>query len=87
MERDVFINALSEMGLPEGTVLNVIKPLYGITEAGINWYLNYLSHNLEKPEMKNSPADPCILIKRTNDDQIYRAVALQVGGSLGFGNT
>lgn len=37
--RRVFIKAPNEMDLPERYVLEVIKPLYGIPESGLHWYL------------------------------------------------
>lgn len=41
LEREVYIRAPKEPFFPQGQVLRVVKPLYGIPESGINWYLTY----------------------------------------------
>lgn len=48
LEREVNIRAPRELGLPPGFVVKVLKPLYGIPESGLHWYLTYLS-NLPVP--------------------------------------
>lgn len=47
-ERIVFIKAPTEMDLPPDTIPHVVKPLYGIPEAGLHWYLAYLSHHIDE---------------------------------------
>lgn len=42
LEREVCIYPPPELGLPDETVLKVMKPLYGIPESGLRWYLTYL---------------------------------------------
>jgi hypothetical protein len=32
---------------PVGTILRVIKPLYGIAEAGVHWWATYHKHHCE----------------------------------------
>lgn len=85
LERRIFIRAPKEMDLPEGYVLEVVKPLYGIPESGLHWYMSYLTHHLESLNMVKSKVDPCVLIKRTND-KLTGMILLQVDDSLGFGN-
>jgi hypothetical protein len=40
------------LNLEEGTILKVIKPLYGIPEAGNHWFSTYHRHHTEKLRMK-----------------------------------
>jgi hypothetical protein len=47
---------------PEGTILRVMKPLYGIAEAGLHWFATYIRHHQEKLAMASSAYDPCLLI-------------------------
>lgn len=84
LERLVFITAPSEMGLPEGYVLKVVKPLYGIPESGLHWYLTYLNHHLQTLGMKRSKVDPCVLYRRTGQ-KLEGIIVLQVDDSLGAG--
>lgn len=67
LTRDVYIRAPSEFGLPEDSVLKVIKPLYGIPEAGLHWYLTYMDHHKHQLGMNKSYIDPCMLILKGTD--------------------
>lgn len=62
LERPVFIKPPKYMVLPGDFVLQVVKPLYGIPESGLEWYLIYLNNHQERLRMKRSTADPCFLI-------------------------
>lgn len=66
LERDIYKRATKELGLPDGFVLNVMKPLYGIPEYVLRWYFTYITHNLETLKMCLTRADPCALTRRTN---------------------
>lgn len=44
-------------------VLKVIKPLYGVPEAGNHWFATYHSHHIDKLEMKQSTYDLYLLYK------------------------
>lgn len=72
------------MGLPPNTFLHVLKPLYGISEAGLHWYLTYMTYHVEKLGMKKSKVDPGLLFKREYG-RLTGAVGIQVDYSLGFG--
>ena len=84
LERDVYIKAPDELGLDEDYVLKVVKPLYGIPESGLHWYLTYLSHHLDTLKMVRAQCDPCVLLRRNQDD-LERLILLQVDDSLGVG--
>lgn len=47
---------------PRGTIMKVIKPLYGIAESGNHWYTTYSRHHKTKLGMASSPYDPCLMI-------------------------
>ena len=84
LERQVYIKAPKEMGLPDGWVLKIMKPLYGIPESGLHWYLTYLDHHLNELNMKRTRTDPCVLVKH-RDGTLDGFIVLQVDDSLGFG--
>lgn len=67
LERDVFIKAPSELNLPIDTVLKVVRPLYGIPESELHWYLTYLDHHTVRLKMKRTTIDPCMLVKHDID--------------------
>jgi hypothetical protein len=45
----------------------VIRPLYGIAEAGIHWWATYSKHHKDKLFMATSTYDPCLLVTTTED--------------------
>jgi hypothetical protein len=52
---------------PEGTIMVVLKPLYGLAEAGTHWWATYSKHHREKLMMTTSTYDPCLLITTSKD--------------------
>jgi hypothetical protein len=72
---------------PEGTVMKILKPLYGIAEAGTHWWATYSNHHRENLSMVTSTYDPCLLI--TSADAAGKAfgiVGLQTDDTLILGN-
>lgn len=63
LEGPVYIKPPLEIGLDAGTVWRAVKPMYGIPETALNWYLTYISHNIDTLGMRRSRCDPCVLIK------------------------
>ena len=47
---------------PENTIIRVIKPLYGIAEAGVHWFATYQGHHTSELDMSTSTFDPCLMI-------------------------
>lgn len=56
-----FIHPPIEMGLRVSKILKVVKPLYGIPESGVHWYLTCMEHHNSNLGMHWSWADPCLL--------------------------
>jgi hypothetical protein len=52
---------------PKGTIMVVLKPLYGVAEAGTHWWATYSKHHREKLLMATSIYDPCLLITTTKE--------------------
>jgi hypothetical protein len=46
----------------EGSIIMIVKLLYGIAEAGAYWWLIYFKHYCEKLKMEFSTYNPCLLI-------------------------
>lgn len=66
---------------PPGTVMTVIKPLYGIPEAGTHWWATYSSHHREKLNMITSTYDPCLLI---TSSESFGIIGMQTDDTLGL---
>lgn len=86
LERPVYIHPPHELGMEKGTVLNVLKPLYGITESGLHWYLTYVQHHIDRLGMRQSAVDPCVLI-RNSEQGLEGLILLKVDDTLGLGTT
>jgi hypothetical protein len=65
LNREFFIKPPRELAehlkLNKGAVLKVLKPLYGVPEAGNHWFSTYHSHHINELSMKQSTYDPCLL--------------------------
>ncbi|KAF1939129.1 hypothetical protein EJ02DRAFT_457279, partial [Clathrospora elynae] len=75
---------------PEGTLLHVIKPLYGIAEAGVHWWTTYHGHYCKELNMSTSTYDPCLLVTNANADadadaDVFGLVGMQTDDTLMLG--
>ncbi|KHJ31170.1 hypothetical protein EV44_g1525 [Erysiphe necator] len=68
-----------------GTIMRVIKPLYGIAESGLFWWETYHHHHLEEMAMMTSTFDPCLLVtdfKKVPNDECFGIIAMQTDDTL-----
>ena len=66
------------LGISKGTIVKVVKPLYGVPEAGNHWFKTYHNHRLKELGMTQSTYDPCLLGNRDP----FGIVALQTDDTL-----
>jgi hypothetical protein len=88
LNRDFYVRPPQEVGetlqLTKDTVLKVIKPLYGIPEAGNHWFTTYHRHHTKKLQMKVSTYDPCLFYSHGNPG--FGLVGLQTNDTLFLGD-
>jgi hypothetical protein len=70
---------------PEGPILRVMKPLYGIAEAGLHWFATYVKHHREKLAISTSAYDTCLLI--TEAGKPFGMTGLQTDDTLMLGES
>jgi hypothetical protein len=82
LQRTIFAHLPTEIAhlYPKGTIMVVIKPLYGIAEAGTHWWATYFNHHREKLGMETSTYDPCLLI--TKSPERFGIVGMQTDDTL-----
>jgi hypothetical protein len=68
---------------PKGTVMRVIKPLYGIAEAGTHWWAIYYNHYLKKLQIMTSTYDSCLLISDIGNPE-FACIEMQTDDTLGL---
>ena len=61
--------------------LKVVRPLYGIPEAGNHWFRTYHKHHVEKLNMETSTYDPCLL-HCSNSEQGFGVIGMQTDDTL-----
>ncbi|TAQ87858.1 hypothetical protein B7494_g3834 [Chlorociboria aeruginascens] len=61
LNRDFYVRPPKELKLANRTILKVIKPLYGVPEAGNHWFKTYYQHHVDELQMTQSTYDPCLL--------------------------
>jgi reverse transcriptase-like protein len=71
--------------LPPNVIFKVIKPLYGIPEAGTHWFGTYHKHHREKLGMGTSTYDPCLLITKDKNGP-FGLVGMQTDDTLILGD-
>ena len=67
---------------PPNSIMEIVKPLYGIAEAGTHWWVTYHRHHLEKLQMTTSTYDPCLLIAQPSAE--FAIIAMQTDDMLGI---
>lgn len=82
LNREFYVRPPKELsqtlGIMEDTILKVVKPLYGVPEAGNHWFKTYHSHHIEQLRMDQSTYDPCLLYSPTR----FGLVGLQTDDTL-----
>jgi hypothetical protein len=66
--------------MPPGSILRIIKPLYGIPEAGNHWFNTYYNHHTKKLGLEPSTFDPCFLFR--NDSNGFGLIGMQTDDTL-----
>jgi hypothetical protein len=69
---------IEQLGIDEASVLKVVKPLYGVPEAGNHWFKTYHSHHIQQLHMDQSTYDPCLL----QSNEPFGIVGLQTDDTL-----
>jgi hypothetical protein len=86
LNRDFYINPPRELAqqlnLKPGSILRVVKPLYGVPEAGNHWFSTYHSHHIKKLSMEQSMYDPCLLYTT----RPFGIIGLQTNDTLFIGD-
>src|SRR6266700_7099425 len=62
----------------------ILKPLYGITEAGTHWWATYSKHHKEKLLITTSTFNPCFLITTTGTP--FGIVGMQTDDTIILGD-
>lgn len=79
LNRKFYVRPPRELGLQEDSILQIIKPLYGVPEAGAHWFNTYHTHHTKKLLMVPSTYDPCLLFKNSDG---FGVVGLQTDDTL-----
>ncbi|KAI0996562.1 hypothetical protein K3495_g11622 [Podosphaera aphanis] len=80
LKRNIFVRPPKESNLSEDSILRVVRPLYGMSQAGNHWFSTYHKHHTENLQMANSPFDPCLL--HTSLHSLFGVVGLQTDDTL-----
>jgi hypothetical protein len=80
LNREFYVRPPREFQISDNSILKVVKPLYGVPEAGNHWFKTYHGHHTNQPGlgMVQSTFDPCLLY--SND--LFGLVGLQTDDTL-----
>jgi hypothetical protein len=88
LNRQFYVRPPAELELPEGSILRVVKPLYGVPEAGNHWFNTYHTHHIRQLHMNQSTYDPCLLYANsTTQGGGFGLVGLQTDDTLILGDS
>ncbi|KAL4403389.1 hypothetical protein CABS03_15260 [Colletotrichum abscissum] len=68
---------------PKGTIIEVLKPLYGLAESGTHWWATYHDFHINQLSMVTSTYDPRLLVSEHEGDQ-FGIVGMQTDDTLGL---
>ncbi|TIC89479.1 hypothetical protein CH35J_012864 [Colletotrichum higginsianum] len=71
---------------PEGTIIEAMKPLYGVAEAGTHWWATYTNHHKKKLQMETTAYNPCLLLA-TAENPHFGIVGMQTEDTIGLGDS
>jgi histone deacetylase 1/2 len=80
----VFMRCPKEFGYPVGSILKLVKSVYGLKQSSRNWY-NTIHSFLLSIGFKSTLSDPCIYCRGTANDQVF--IALYVDDILVAGSS
>src|SRR6266567_1221703 len=88
LNRDFYIKAPLKfniaLGVLKGTILKVVRPLYGIPKAGNYWFKTYYNHYIKELNINQSTYNPCLLY--LNNPINFGIVSLQTNNILLLAN-
>jgi hypothetical protein len=83
LNRMFFIRPPPDLNLSDDAILRVIKPLYGVPEAGAHWFNTYHDHHKKNLNMTESTYDPCLLF---TNQSVFGLVGMQTDDTLMLGD-
>ncbi len=95
LSRPIYSRPPSEMQLPDGCVLKVLRPLYGLPEAGVHRFQTHQKHHIAVLNMRPAAHDSCFLVssspfgvnRASSDNEPFGIVCMQVDDTLDAGNS
>lgn len=72
------------MQLEDEECLLLLKPLYGVQESCLQWFITFQDHHVKLIGMKPAKVDLCILSERKNY-LLIRLTVLQADDTFGHG--
>jgi hypothetical protein len=78
LNREFYVRPPQELEIDKDSILKVLKPLYGVPEAGNHWFKTYHSHHVQQLRMEQSTYDPCLLYS----NEPFGIVGLQTDDTL-----
>ena len=83
LARQLFVKPPKDVNLGDN-ILQVVRPLYGVPEAGTHWFKTYHTHHVQKLNLTVSTFDPCLMysteavVGLQTDDTLFLANEMYV---------
>jgi len=73
LDEEIYMNLPDSMEGSEDECLLLLKALYGLVQGAQQWWKKFIAI-LKNIEFKGGFADPCLMIKHSNDGMVYASV-------------
>ncbi|ESZ92707.1 hypothetical protein SBOR_6919 [Sclerotinia borealis F-4128] len=87
LSRLFYIRPPAEIDIGPNFIFQIIRPLYGVPEAGNHWFNTYHNHHISKLGMAQSTYNPCLMYTKDRAKNGFGIVGLQTDDTLIVGDT
>ncbi|CAK9022317.1 unnamed protein product [Durusdinium trenchii] len=76
-EGDLYVEACEGLGLPEGTVIRLVAPVYGLEDAPLRWHQTVINF-LRSLGFERSLLEPCWYVRRDARNEVEAMILVEV---------
>ena len=76
-EGDLYVEACEGLGLPEGTVIRLVAPVYGLEDAPLRWHQTVINF-LRSLGFERSLLEPCWYVRRDARHEVEAMILVEV---------
>ena len=76
-EGELYVEACEGLGLPEGTIIQLVAPVYGLEDAPLRWHQTVINF-LRQLGFERSLLEPCWYVRRNTRGEVEAMILVEV---------